>query len=358
MTDIPFFTLTAEETHPLAVMCIGLTESMKAQGKISKQADLLKGEFLDAFKRLKEKLLTMKEETDENGDIVGQEIALDVQESFAMQYCIAIPFYGLKAHIDTPPEKRTGLTPEEWEETANIFYELKDEAAALLTRLTIAWNYFEFGLQTLEEVFGIKLAVRPLKVDDVNEVAVITRNEHNSHLFGFMFHLLDAMELYQDKYEFARRLYSCQFIHITDYNALKAKLLAENKSKEISLTLRDNITLYCTLSLTGIFFLSDGSGFYEEVAAEADANRPKPTPSQSVRDFFRKDREKAAKTYAAMGIKADPSGIVHTSANDLRDFFLKFSDQFRAEMRKNMRKLPFVNKIFTEHIECVKQWII
>ncbi|MHB8259137.1 MAG: hypothetical protein ACYDCN_15445 [Bacteroidia bacterium] len=344
----PFFMLRAEESKPLALMCIAMADGMKTRGEL-KSEELLNGEFLEAFNRLKERLYSMKEVKDEDGNYLGQEIPLDVHESYAMMYSIVTPFYRLKAHVNRPTEKRDPHTEE-------MYYQLKDDAAALLQRLTKAWHYFDYGLQTLEEVFDIKFAARELKVDDKEIITTITLNQNNTQLFAFMFQWFDYLALIPDKYDFAYRFLNCQFIHVNDYMALKEKLLPKKKRKNLQLTLRDNISLYLMLNLYGRMFLSDAAKCFEEVGAEADAARPVSPPNKNIRNYFLRDPGGAAKTYEALGIKVDTDGTVHTSAKDMRDYFLKFGDQFIAEIRKQMKELPDDNKIFEEYIKRVDTW--
>ncbi len=307
-TPLAFFTLAADEIHPLALLCLSMTEEMM-KGEDTKATALLPGEFLNGFQRLRDKLYDM---TDADGDIVPADVPLDNYEAFAMMHAIVQPFYRMKGHLLLPQKDKKPISSDQEAEIETLFYDLKDQASDLLWRITQAWGFTDYGLRTLEEVFDQKLAVRQLQVDDKDEMVCITINEHNSMLFAFMFQWLDFMEYYQEEYTFAKRFYTCQFIHLEDYRALKGKLLPKKKRKKIPLTLRDNITLYSTLNLLGRFFLSDASDVYADMGKQIDAEKTIPT-----------------------------------STKDVRNFFLKFSDDFMGLMKTQFAD----NKLFLQYID-------
>ena len=228
-TPLTFFTLAAEEIHPLTLLCLSMTEEMM-KAEDTKPTASLQGEFLKGFQQLRDRIYGM---TDVNGDIVPADVPLDTYEAFAMLHSIVQPFYRMKGHILLPQNKKKPISSDADAEIEALFYELKDDASDLLWRLTQVLNFTDYGLQTLEEVFDQKLAVRQLQVDDKEEMIAITINEHNSRLFAFMFQWLDFMEYYQEEYTFANRFYTCQFIHLEDYKALKEKLLPKKKKKKI-----------------------------------------------------------------------------------------------------------------------------
>jgi hypothetical protein len=312
MSDQPFFTLTSEETCTVAFMCVSMTHGMTKRENTKKNA-LLTEEFGEAFDELRSRLMAMQ---DEKGMSKPEPLDLDRKMAFAMLHSIVQPFYMMKGHLTLPKEQRKN-TPEIEKEIEDMFYGLKEQAADLAARLTEALGYLDYGLKTLEEIFDIKIAERPLQVDNEEEISTISVHEQNRHLFQWVYTCLDTMKPFQDDYEFAYDFYHCQFFHLSDYNAVREKLKPAVEGEVIDLTLRDCIVLYYTLSLAGKYFVNDVADFFDEMAKKADAER-----------------------------------TTTVDTRDVRNFFLKVGDAFMSDMVKGLRK----NKTFMLEISKVQEW--
>lgn len=344
----PFFTLYAEEVHPLALMCMAMADSIMKDRKKFAHLAVLEGEFLQAFNRLKERIFTL---TMGKEEYVPADVPLDAIEGFALMYGVSTTYYGLKGHMILPKEQRNPISADDEAEIETLYYELKDGAANLIERLTIACGYIDYGLQTLEEVFERHIAARPLQVDDKRRTATLPLNEPNINLLGFIFHFFTLLEFDQEKYDFAYRFFHSQFIHINDYNALKAKLLPALKRKRIDLTLKDNISLYYTLNLFGRVFVSDAAQCFEEVGVNVDAEAAN-DPNRNVKALT----PQGVKNLQAIGVQADEGTIFNATSKDSRSLLLTWNDNFIASMHKHIQKRDEDNKIFEEYIKRVDTW--
>ena len=316
MEDSIFFTIQAKDVSPLCLVCVTMTDSMMKDDRW-KSTTLLQGNLLEGFYRLKEQLDKLR--NSEGEEIELKDIPLDVFMGIALMHAIIQPFYKMKGHILLPESEKDKISAESEEEIQSVYYGLKEAAADLLTRLTKASNYMDYGLQTLEEVFDLKIAERPIKADNIKELTHITPNDFNMKAFRWMFTMFDTLELYQEEYEFARRFYACEFIHISDFKSLKEKLVPEKIKKKIPLTLRDTIVLYCMLNLAGRLYLSDAVQYFEDVAEQLDAQR-----------------------------------TVNTTTTQVRDVFLKFCDDFRDLIKTKLA----TNEAFNHEIERTNHWEI
>jgi hypothetical protein len=314
MEAASFFTMEAREVDPLCLLCVTMTDSMMKDERW-KASTLLQGELQEGFYRLKEEIYKLRNK--DTNKMQVKDIPLDPFMSFALMHSIVQPFYRMKGHILLPASEKENISAASEDDIESAFYGLKDDAADLLMRLTKAFSYLDYGLQTLEEVFDIHMAVRQLKADNTEELTTITRNELNTKGLTWIFTMFDTIELYQEEYDFARRFYSCQFIHISDYKELKEKLLDKKRKKKVSLTLLNTIILYCMLDLAGRLYLSDAAQYFEKAGEELDTE----------------------------------DGQVGAS-NQVRDFFLKFYDNFRTEIKASLAN----NEVFMKEIERSKTW--
>jgi hypothetical protein len=344
----PFFTLKAEEVHPLVMLCISMADNvMKDRVKFPNFAPL-EGDLLQAFNRLKDRIYAMQ---DEQGEFVPADVPLDVKESAALMYAISITYYALKGHIILPKEQRNPISDDAQADIEGIYFGLKDDAANLLDRLTVACGYIELGLQALEEVFDRHIAARELKVDDKRRTATILFNDANTKLLNFIFHFFDLLAFDQEKYDFAYRFFHSQFIHMNDYNALKAKLLPALKRKNIDLTLRDTISLYYTLNLFGRAFVSDAAKCFEDVGKDMDA-KTVANPNKVVTVL----NSEGVKNLQTIGVQANEGTHFSATSKDARSLLLTLNDNFIADMHKLIKKRDEDNKIFEEYMKRVDTW--
>ena len=293
-----------------------MTDSMMKDDRW-KQTTLLQGDLLEGFYRLKEQINNLRNQ--ETNEMELKDIPLDVFMGIAMMHAIIQPFYRMKGHILLSPSEKENISAESEADIESAYYGLKDAAADLLIRLTKASNYMDYGLQTLEEVFDTKIAERPIKADNIKELTHIIPNDFNMKAFKWMFSMFDALELYQEEYDFARRFYSCEFIHINDFKILREKLVPKKVKKKIPLTLYDNIILYCMLNLAGRLYLSDAVQYFEEIGEQLDAQQ-----------------------------------VGNTTTKQVRDIFLKFCDNFRIEIKTALAK----NELFMREIVRTNNWEI
>ncbi|MEI8203764.1 MAG: hypothetical protein WCH34_12160 [Bacteroidota bacterium] len=288
----------------------------------------LEGEFQEALLKLMAMMFNLTQTEEENDEEIGEEddeetevaeeYRLDFQESFALLHALVQTFYYIKRHLDLPPEKKDMLEPEFIEYLEFNFYNTKDIAANLIGDLSSALYYTDYGLQTLEDVFGIKWAVRPLKVDKTKEMSTLTINEDNQHLFSWAFSILDYLEFCQDDYEFAKHLYSCQFIHIEDYKYISKKLHQCKAGDKFSFTLYDTLCLYFALSIAGRMYVSDAADIYDDI-------------DKRIRE------------------ESPPLKVTTTQ---IRDFFLNFNVSFLADVKNSLSQ----NNEFQEQIKLIEQW--
>ncbi|MBL0308157.1 MAG: hypothetical protein IPP77_00185 [Bacteroidetes bacterium] len=311
MNTSKFFTLRKDYVD-VALMCMVMTEAMQTQKDTQKTA-LLTGDSQAAFKHLLQTLIGM---IDKNGQAKHRDLVLDRTMSFALMHGIVQSFYRMKGHLLLPKEERKPISDEQEAEIENMYDEMKDPAADLLWELTEALNYLDYGLQTLDEVFDRKPAVRPLKVDNKEIIFEVTLKEADLRLFSWVYGNLEVLKNYKEDYDFAQRFCSCRFMHLSDYEAVKKKLNQKIEGEIIQLTLRDVIVLYYTLSLGSKLFVSDADAIFDELIKDSDRN--------------------------------DPQGDLRI----VRNHFLKLSDGILSTLKKEFKH----NKTFMLEIDRVKNW--
>lgn len=284
MSKIVAYTLRAEHNF-VALSCMDMTDALMKQEDSPKNQQL-EPAIMEAYKKLHNTLLKMLDY--KSGEMNTRDVELDFKMSFALLHGIVKAFYRIKGHLLLPKDQRKEISDEAEEHIEEMYEELKEPAADLLWELTQVLKYPDYGLQTLEEVFDRKPAVRPLKVDNKEVVKEFTLNQNDTYLFAFAYMILDLMEDYKDEYDFPNRFYTCRFMHLSDYEAVKKKLNQQPAGTTVLLTLRDVIVVYYTLSLVGKFFVNDSDVIYDELAERIDARKDSPVTAREVRNFFLK----------------------------------------------------------------------
>jgi hypothetical protein len=323
----PVFIISSQKDMSIALLCLNMYKGIME--KKDAPFNRLEGEYQDSLLKLMERVFSkikLKEEADDTDEedeafenmVEGDEISMNYVESFGMMHSIVQTFYALKRHLDLPAEKKALWEPEFMEEVEILFNDNKDNAAELLWRLTEELFYTDYGLQCLEEVFDLKLAVRPLKVDKTKEISTLTINHDNIHLFSWTFSQLNYLEYCKDIYDFARRMYSCQFFYIEDYKYISKRLKDCKEGDKFSFTMYDTLCLYYSVSLCGLLFASDAADMLDEM-----------------------DKK----------MKNEKNELTIT-LYQVRNFFLKFSVTFLKDIKKKLSK----NDEFLKHIAVIDKW--
>ncbi len=304
-------TLTFDEASHSALLSVTILEGLMEKYPKEHPVNLPEGPTLEGFLKLKKKLYAL----DENNPV---DVDLDFYMAFALMHAIIQAFYPIKMHLCPPPESKDLFLPKNIEEARQVMDEYGEEVSGILWQLIQKLGYPDYGLQNLEVIFDLKLASRPLQLDKEKQVTTLSINEHNQHLFQWTFTMLDTMEFYQDEYEFARRMYACQYMHTDDYKAISKRLKNCKIGHKLPFTLYDIVALYYAVSLGGRMFASDAAEFYDEVEKKEFGSLPE-------------------------------TGV---TLKDVRNFFLKFSVVFLNDVKK----LNTNNPEFMKAIEVVDTW--
>jgi hypothetical protein len=306
----PFFILAKEECEQVGLTCIHFADLLENDDKYQYK---MGRDWLEPYLKLKVKIFAMMEE----GEM--HDLPLDSMESFALVLCISHTYYTLKGQLNLPPEAKEKVEQKHLENAQEMWDDNKEQAISILLRLTPKMAYIDYCLQTLEDIFGLTPYSRAIKADQKIVLTNIVNNEHNKNLFLWMFSMLDIIIHYQKEWKFAYNFYHCQYIHISDYFAIKKKLFRQKQGIRIPLTLYDQVALYLTLSLVGRMFASDAAEMLDELE-----KRSQPEPGIMI------------------------------SMKDVRDFFLKASVNFLEDMRKRNQRNPEFMKL----IDVVNKWEI
>jgi len=323
------FTLSKPEDLSIALLCFTIYKGFMETKAI--YINHLEGEYQESLVKLMDRVFALAqneiehEEDEENGDDNDgyddnddNNIPLNYIEGFGLLHTIVQTFYYLKRTIDLPAEKKATMDDQWLANVEATFNDMKENAADLLWRLTEVLYYTDYGLQFLEEVFDLKPAVRQMKVDKTREISTLTINNDNLHLFSWTFTLLNYLEFCQDIYEFARRLYACQYIHISDYNYISNKLKDCKVGDEFPFTLYDTLCLYYSVTLCARLFATDAADLMIDLEK-------------------RMSEEKTEYT---------------VTLTQVRDFFLKFSTTFLSDVKTLLAK----NKEFQKEIKVIEKW--
>lgn len=248
----PFFTLTNKEASNIGIFCVNLFDK-RAQKTYTQGSNGEK--FKMAIESLGQKISTAIK------DIERNDVILNFEETFVLQLAIADSALVVKQVYENGQGADKGILQA---------YELMQELAPdILLRLNEAAGYSTLVHDVLENVFNIKTgAVRPLDVDKTVTVTTVTLNDVYTKLFMTLLGIIDALEAYQDDYEFAHRLYHHQYMNMLDYKAFRDKLLDTlEPDKDLYFTMFDNIMLYWSASVTQRLFVSDAADLFDSISS-------------------------------------------------------------------------------------------
>lgn len=251
-TQEPFFTLTYKEASNIGIFCVNLFDK-RAQKTLIQEPN--NENFKNAIESLSQKIYTAIKDSDRN------DVILNFEETFVLQLAIADSALVVKQVYEKGQGADKGILQA---------YELMQEMAPdILFRLYEAAGYSTLVHDALENVFNIKTgAVRPLDVDKSVTVTTVTLNDVYTKMFRAFFGIIDALEAYQDDYEFAHRLYHHQYMNMQDYKAFRDKLLdVLEPDKDIYFTMFDNIMLYWSVSVTQRLFVSDAADLFDSISS-------------------------------------------------------------------------------------------
>lgn len=263
MSDKPFFVLKVTDDFPITIMCLDSIEEILIEEGVM-NAPILEDIFTKGYRKLKKVFPEI--DFDKIEDYYKlKDIELDYDMCQAMMHIIITVFQDIKVEctkfIDKEKEPEAAAKQEDFIE---LFNEIKDEAADLLSRLTKALRHNDVGLKSLESIFERKIAERPIEIINDTEKYKMKFNKSLSIMFGLIFRIIDNLFEVSDKYKFAERVVNSQYINFSDYMIIRRKYENEKLNKVITFSEKEYIILYFILNIFGRYFVSDAVETYEQ----------------------------------------------------------------------------------------------
>lgn len=275
--------------------------------------------FLEGFKNIKDKIDKIDFDKPEK-EIIFDKILLDKNMCLTLATAICMTYEFLKSGIFIKFDKKLSLEDiHENNEHKEIFINTKEHVSVTLIKLVKLLGYPDFFLEILENVFEKKIAVRELKIDNIEPVISLPISEMISSLLIWVTTVVDGILLEHKKYKFAYNIINSQFINYKDYQYIINKLKNIKVGDNAIFTCYESVLLYLLLNLTGRFFLSNAVEYFELCTKNF---------TQNPDDAF--------------------------DGKEIRDFYLEGGDKLMAKLKELLSS----NKTFIEEIKRIETWPI